>query len=437
MKRLIVFLLILSMLISLFSCAEAPAVSETLAVTQTAETVTEEAVTETEEADPVYNEKVSDPLTPERLAQIPIAHDGMTTDQLRQICVDYVCLSTTFQWLPSKTFSYITSSVDLEVKFYEGKLYGGIPYVNLASGNLYRVLEMYNTETGVMNVDNFAEDSDKKIYFGTACSGTACWGWGRVVNSATMKWTSNMNQKNGFIPVGPYTYDPSIEIYGNDGAEDCKPICKRNGQKVMFESYALLQKADCVVNQGHVRMVKEAPTVVRNPDGTINGDESYLIQCEQGLYTTNDSHNRTAADGTVYKIQGSDYYKSSFSELFSSGYLPHTFAEFLGTDPVEPGIVTIDHSGPTAKVSDFKDGKLSANYPISDVFTVIKNEQGEQVYRYAYRCEYHFTRVISLSKAVSAGALQTFSTKGNHTVDILVQLSNGELITAYSGALVV
>ncbi|MBR7165212.1 MAG: hypothetical protein IKD18_02935 [Clostridia bacterium] len=441
MKRLIICLLILSMLVSMFSCAEAPAVSKTEeAANQTVENAeTEEAketaVTETAEADPVYNEKVSEPLTPERVAQIPIANSSMTTDELRQICVDYVCLSTTFQWLPSKTFTYVTSSVNLDVKFYEGKLYGGIPYVNIASGNLYRVLEMYDPETGIMNIDNFAENSDKKIYFGTACSGTACWGWGRVVNSADLRWTSNMNQKHGFIPVGPYTYDASIAVYGENGAEDCKPICRRNGQQTMFESYALLQKADCIVNQGHVRMIKGVH-VVRNADGTINGDESYAIQCEQGLYTTDASHDRVAADGTVYKIQGQDHMETPFSALFESGYLPHTFAEFLGTDPVEPGIVHIDHSGPTISASDVKDGILSANYNISDVFTVVKNEQGEEVYRYAYRCEQHFDRAAGLSKAISAGALQTFSRQGNHTVDILVQLSNGELITAYSGALV-
>ena len=435
MKRLIVFLLILSMLISLFSCAEAPAVSETLAVTQTAETVTEEAVTETEEADPVYNEKVSDPLTPERLAQIPIARDGMTTDQLRQICVDYVCLSTTFQWLPSKTFSYITSSVDLEVKFYEGKLYGGIPYVNLASGNLYRMMELYNTETGVLNIDNFADDNKNKIYFGTACSGTACWGWARVVNSAVMKWTSNMNQKHGFIPVGPYTYDASIEVYGKNGAEDCKPICKRNGMQTMYESYAALQKADCIVNQGHVRMIKEVH-VERYPNGTIIGDKSYVIQCEQGLYTSSDIHDRTAADGTVYKIQGNDNLKTYFAVLYSSGYLPHTFAEFLGTNPVEPGKVTMEHSGPTATVNDLQRGNIKANYPISDIFTVLKNEQGEEVFRYAFRFERHYNRSTSLAQAVPINAVRSFVEKGNHTVEILVQLSTGELITAYSGALV-
>jgi len=440
MKRTIVFVLILSMLVSTISCAEAPAGSETEElIAQTVENAeTEEAkktAVETAE-DPVYNEKVSDLLTPERLAQIPIANSSMTTDELRQICVDYVCLSTTFQWIPSKTFSYITSSVDLEVKFYEGKLYGGIPYVNLASGNLYRALEMYDTETGVMNIDNFAENSKKKIYFGTACSGTACWGWARVVNSAVMKWTSNMTQKNGFVPVGPYTYDASIDVYGKKGAEDCKPICRRNGQQTMFESYALLQKADCIVNQGHVRMIKEVH-VVRNADGTINGDESYVIQCEQGLYNTSQKHDRVSADGTAYKIQGNDNLKTSFSALYSASYLPHTFKEFLGTDPVEPGKVAMAHNGPTATVNELQKGNLKANYPISDIFTVVKNEQGEEVYRNAYRFEHHFNRSVALSVALPLNALRSFAEKGNHTVEVLVQISTGELLTAYSGALVV
>ncbi|MBR7165213.1 MAG: hypothetical protein IKD18_02940 [Clostridia bacterium] len=439
MKRLIAFLLILSVLVSMFSCAEAPAESKTEEVaTKTVENVeAEETFTEpeTEGFGPVYHEKVSEPLTPERVAQIPIANSSMTTDQLRQICVDYVCLSTTFQWIPSKAFSYITSSVDTEVIFNEGKLYGGIPYVNIASGNLYRALEMYDPETGIMNVDNFAEDNPNKIYFGTACSGTASWGWARVVNSANLKWTTGMNAANGFIPVGPYKYDHSIELFGVNGATDCKPICKKNGMDTMYESYALLQKADCIVNNGHVRMIKEVH-VERYPNGKIIGDKSYVIQCEQGLYTTDASHDRVSADGTVYKIQGNDNLKSYFIQLYSGGYLPHTFAEFLGTDPVEPGTVTIDHSGPTATVADLQRGKLVSNYPISDVFTVVKDEQGKEVYRYVYRFQYHYKKSENMGAMVPGNALRTFCNDGKHTIEIRAQISTGELITVYSGTLV-
>jgi hypothetical protein len=70
----------------------------------------------------------------------------------------------------------------------------------------------------------------------------------------------------------------------------------------MYESYALVKKADCLVANGHVTMANSPAVVVRNPDGTINGEESYIMQCEQGLFNNTDAYKRTSADGTEYRI---------------------------------------------------------------------------------------------------------------------------------------
>ena len=166
-------------------------------------------------------DRVDEPLTAGRLAAIPVAAPSMTTDQLRRICVDYVCLSVSFQWVSNVDYEY-SAKQGKAAPIVEGKLYGGIPYVNTASGNLYRVLDHYDPATGVWDLRPFVEN---RFLYGTACSGTAGWGWARVVNSAVCKWTHDLNTHNGLLRVGPYTYDDSIVRFGADGAPTAAPPC--------------------------------------------------------------------------------------------------------------------------------------------------------------------------------------------------------------------
>jgi hypothetical protein len=356
----------------------------------------------------------------------------MSIDQLRQICVDYVCLSVTFQWVPNADVRYLVERQGASATFFEGQLYGGIPYVNTASGNMYRWLEFYNTETGIMDMTPFRSGN---LLWGTACSGTACWGWQRVINSAKCGWTADMTVKNGFVRVGNYTYDDSINRFGDGTANDCSDIAQANGAQVMYESYALAKKADCLVNNGHVRMIKEDPVIVRNEDGTINPKESYIIQCEQGLYTTSETHDRYTSDGNKYKIQGNDNYKATFATLYKDGYLPHTFKEFLGTDPVEPGIATIEHTAPTASNTDLQKCTLKANYALSHVITTIRDKDGNQLIRYIKYTGNHFTKQMTLLECLPGTAVQQHQAAGTNTIEMQCQLSNGEMITFDSGTL--
>ena len=363
----------------------------------------------------------------------------MTSEELRQICVDYVKLSVSFQWLPSKGFEYRAASDQRAfVEFFQGKLHGGIPYINVASGNLYRIMEFYDTETGILDLEWLVENPD---YFGTACSGTTGWGWARVVNSAVCMWTANLNASQGLVPVGPYTYDLSTERFGEDLKEDCKDIVKRNGSQVMYESYALSKKADCFVNNGHVRMNGEDPVVVRNPDGTIDGKKSYIVQVEQGLYTNGEQHKRVTSDGTEYVIQGNDGKKGdgsdyffTFEELFKSGYLPHTFKEFLGTDPIEPGEASIGITDESIAVETLRGALLTANYAISDVFFVLREPDGTLVSEHVVRMDRHYSKKVKLKDGLPMAPLWMNQGKG-YTISLEVQLGNGERVTAYSGIL--
>lgn len=383
------------------------------------------------------NEKADDPLTPEKFAAIPIANDAMTSEELRQICVDYIKLSVSCQWVADESY-YLVTEDSSERNFTQGKLYGGIPYVNEASGNLYRFMEYYDPETGILDSQGICA---KPELFATACSGTAGWAWSRVINSAEISWTHSINASHGFIPVGPYKYNfdmDKIWEWGEDGEKiyhyTTKKICKNNASQKMYESYALTHLADCYSRTGHVAMAVSEPVVVRNEDGTINGKKSYIMLAEQGQYTKAKHHLRTTSDGTKYRIRGNDGRAFYFEDLYEEGFLVHTFAEFLGENPVEAGSVTIDHKETVASAEMLAQGFLRSNYPISDVFVTVYNANNEIVYEHVERATNHYTKVLDAKDCIPVEDLHQYEI-GEYTIKITSQISNGELIDVYTGTL--
>ena len=446
MKRIISLILCFVMVLSFAACAQ-----EQSSSTQTFEESKTEIDKETKEEKKTEEKKeivyatVNEPLTWDRINAIPIANASMTTDELRQICIDLISLQVSFTWVPEETLTYLVDRHGVNVTIEEGVLRGGIPYVNVASGNVYRIMRYYDPETGHLDISQLGVDKER---FGTACSGSACWGWGRVVNSAKLSWTGNMTPANGFIPVGPYeTVGPEVTQFGHafDGdpnpATDCGDITNKNGEQVMFESYALMHKADGLVNNGHVTMSSTEPVVVRKEDGTIDGEKSYLHWCEQGLYQTGESHTRTQADGTSYQIQGNVNLKRSFASLFKDGYLPFTFAEFLGTDPVEKGeAYLVKESGERVAGTGFspmelQTFKLESNYNISDVYTIIRDPEGKVIVDYFKASANHFVRSFDMKSAFPAPAVAQFVKGDGYTVEISAMISTGEKLVVYSSGI--
>ncbi|MBR7165401.1 MAG: hypothetical protein IKD18_03890, partial [Clostridia bacterium] len=312
-------------------------------------------------------------------------------------------------------------------------VFGGIPYVTVGTGNLYRVLEDYDTTTGVMPVSLYK--ANPKL-FGNQCSVGAFWGWGRVINSANYTWTQSMVKKNGFIPVGAYQYRDDLESFSKSSPDPLttNDICQQNGREVMYESYAKMLPADGLVHYsgtaGHVRMCSETPTGVRDAGGAIDPNQSYLRYRDQ-------ISNWSAAkqsDGSEMSIQGGVDVKVSFQKLFSSGYLPFTFGELIGTDPVEPSTAVLSISGDTVTVGQLKEAVLTTNYAISDVFLTVTDANGGEVYEYVKRSTRASLMSVELSGMVFANSLNKYC-DGNHTVSVSCQLSTGEKPVVFKATL--
>ena len=432
--RLVSALCILAVILPLCAC------STGLDVKYTA---TENAPTKEEKKTHVWS--VPTPLTWKDIDSIPVANTEMSADELRKICVDYFRLQASFQWTPNKSFQYTIRSSDSVRKFQPGKYYGGIPYVTSSKGggNLYLWMEYYDENTGALDLTKLS-GQDLMDLVGNHCAHGAFWGWTRVINSAEIRGTKTYTQKNGCINVGPYVYDPELEEFStSDPLLGTDKVCADNGEQVMYQSYAQLLPADGInathVKNWHVRMISDAAHVEYAADGTIDGEKSYVLCIEQA--SSNKSY--TAPDGTQLTIMSGVDKKYTFAQLFETGYIPFTFAEFLGTDPVETSTVTLDLEKEKVTADELKKSTVTSNYSISHVAVQAVDEKGEVLYRYVKKFIPSDTggnaiicTSLSLEKAIIPATLNRYAGDENVKIRILCRISTGEEPVIYEGALV-
>jgi len=312
----------------------------------------------------------------------------------------------------------------------KGQIYGGLPYIGVASGNIYRLLGYMDPVTGAVDM---SEATKNPKLFGNQCSIGAYWGWARVINSADYAWTQNMVQSNGFLRIGPYTYDDAVFTSFNDKDRTTIDVCLKNGKQKMFESYALLQPGDGLVyytTAGHVIMCSVKAEVVRDANGEIDGDKSHIYIIDQGQSWVS----MTNASGDSFKAKGSVDAKKSFNSLYNGYYLPFTFAEFLGTDPVEETECTFSHTEKDITVKQLTQAEVNANYGIADVYVIVKDSAGNLVYEKPIHSTMAGIVKVAMKGTVIEATWNRYAGNGN-TVEVVCQLGTGERLTVYKGNL--
>ena len=376
---------------------------------------------------------LTDKLTQAQIDAFPIKRSDMTVAEMRQLCVDFFRFSKGALWMPMDTVgipsNYAGTTLDQMTK---GTPYGGLPYVaNGGCSSVYRMMDYYNEEKGVLDIKRASAKSAG--LFGNHCSGAAYWGWARVINSANYEFCAEMTHSRGFLRVGPYTYSDRISKFSTNF--QTTTICADNGANVMFQSYAQLQLGDGLVyytTGGHVIMVSSEPHVEYLEDGSIDPNKSYMTILEQGQFWKP----YTSKNGDSFQAKESIDKKVSFLYLFDHNYIPFTFAEFLGTDPVEETQCTSSLSGESVTLSQIFSSTIQSNYAISDVYVLISNDKGV-VKKVMVKAPAVHTMELSLRSQGSN--VDTWGepnlSKGEFTVEIQVQLGTGERPTVYSGKL--
>ena len=508
MKRFLSCVLAVLLLLSLCACNQAPETT----VPPTTEPVTR---------DPNMPKK----LFAYDLDQIPIATDGMSKSELRQLVLDYFELQLSFQWKTDMEFEFPkTYSGVGNKKVSTNYIYGGIPYQSVGHGNLYRWLEYYDEETGIMPmsvaladnggygegaaVTDVQVDSDTGMttYFkyrsmmalGNQCSSSSGWSWGRVINSVCLGYTSDINVYNGYIPVGCYTYsyehegktydaltirDFGVENEYNPLGYDTENVIAdwnaANGKDAMYKCYAQLKPGDCLVSGGHAMMAKSV-NIFTSSDGTVNYTLSTVVVDEQIEGWGAKDH-----IGTTQLFQQGAVEKSyTFEQLQKADYIPFTFPEFLDENDqqdkkhldyymsyvdklesrnaryqvftearekcgngVEKAETYCTHSGDSISYADFAGMTVGSNYSISDVFVTVKDATGKQLLKNIHRAASLNCREVSMTDGKHTWELDADGNRipildgvealadGKNIIEITLQLSTGELLTAYKGTL--
>ena len=431
MKRILATFLCLCTLLPLVACTAAESIEETAAAAteEKKNTGTSEGKESTSQKD---YPAVTDKLTWDRINAIPVANDSMTEEELRDVVLQYFELAQTFAWTPDKGYQYVITTNDKSVTLPSKQIYGGMPYVTNGLGNLYRWMDWYDPETGIMYL---SKTSDPK-QIGNQCSYGTFWAWSRVSNTLKYYYTSGMTYVNGCIPVGPYTYDLTKEKFSK--TDTTTDVCTANGEQIMFQSYAAMKPADGLVyytTAGHVIMCTSTPVVKTNSDGTINGDESYMTYMDQGMAW----REMEQSDGTKYRVQGGVHRKVTFSSLYKTSYIPFTIAEFLGTDPVEKAEVSLNvEIGESVTAKDLQKATATSTSTMSHCIVTVTDKDNKELYKYTAYLGQGKDTVASytydMSKAIFPASLSAHAGKGN-TIVVKMWVGSGECLELVNATL--
>lgn len=431
MKKIIAMLLAAVTLLSLLSCGTELENGETNI--GTGETATGAPVNTTKKPSGAANityPTVSDPLTQADIDAIPIAKQGMTEDQLRQICIDFMQLQLSFLWTPNQSVDY-ESYADKPAQIKIRVVYGGMPYVSYTTNALYHLMHYYDETTGIMDIAAMGKNAPEIM--GNQCSGNSFWGWARVCN--TMDWggTHFITPAHGAVLVGPYRYDTSRINNFHASATFTADVCKDNGEQIMFQSYAATKKADGLVRYdpnvgGHVMMVTEVH--VEKKGDLIDGANSYLnIQDQAPSRTTVKVNNQSV------QMQIGHARKFSFDQLFSEGYLPFTLKELIGQDPVEDATATYSHKETSITFDQLNNSTITANYAIAHINMTIRDKDGNVSYSKPIvpKGDSAYNKVLRFSGLGFLRATYDRALSEGCTITLSAQLGNGEVIELYNG----
>ena len=399
---------------------------------------------------------INDPISWENINSFPIKTSDMTIDEARKLCVDFFRYSKTAAWIPDDNFTYFhNSEMTNEFTQNAGQIYGGLPYIAVSSGNIYRIMDFIDQEKGVVDISELTVNP--KLY-GNQCSIGSWWGWARVINSFEVyDWTQTMVHSNGYLRVGPYTYDDHATSWSD--AYRTTAVTKENGEQTMFESYALLKAGDGIVyytSAGHVVMIASDAVVVRDDNNKIIGGQSYVTVIDQ---TPGWADGQNAA-GDRYQYEKNVDAKWTFLDLLER-YVPFTYKEWTGEDDIEQteitmsigtatkieGKITEDEARKfetsstvptTLSKSELFQTEITCNYGMSDIYCEVYDAVGNEVYKTVTRAGMAGRFELKFSKtpgnAYFWGNLDELPKDGTYTAKIYTQLGTGERPTLWEGA---
>ena len=256
--------------------------------------------------------------------------------------------------------------------------YVGLPY-NHKSSSLARFTYILNEDKTVGDwFYDLASYDGFDIYIGADCSSCVQQAWWTVSNSTDTLNTTYIPAAygKGTIAVGPYKCDFKLTTQTREGVSTLftAEYLEANDYQTIMESYAAMRPGDAIVNKvaagGHTQMCATFPVIVRDQQGLINGENSYIRVHEMG----GSSNQTDEANGIMSQTSYYDYF--SFAWMYSDCYVPVTCEELL-TGELEPVEAYLD--GAVDGHSGMFTGRVHTNYHLDYVKLTIIDENGKEV----------------------------------------------------------
>lgn len=309
-----------------------------------------------------------------------------TIQDLREKTVQAMYEICTIAWYPEEDIPHNCNCSMLVCNGVYSNTYTqiGIPY-NHKGGSLARMKYCLNEDGTVKDwVYDMAEEGTYDtfdLYMGNDCSTAVQQAWWTVSNKVEFLRSGFQSPgladfyNTGILPVGNYEWD--IEVMGLDPTSSgmiTANVTKYNGAEVMYESYAMLRMGDGVsyLNEsGHSRMCAEDAVVVRDENGKIDPQYSYVLMHEQGVQ-------RIDEEKMTYSMCDT-FVKYTFDALFNGTYLPCTIPEFAGA-AIDVPTCTLEGGLEENNRFTLTTGTVKANYSLDYVTMVITDENGDVIF---------------------------------------------------------
>lgn len=301
------------------------------------------------------------------------------------------------QWCTDTSYKYHKTGPvsNKEYIFEPGNIYAGIPYNN-ANAGIFQFLEYYDHETGTLEYPRSAEELKNEI--GVDCASAVLWAWSTVCTSIVGGYYPNyMVIKNGYIPVGTYKYDANTPSFAHLPTQK---IIRMNGQKIMFESYKMIEKADAVVSStdNHAMMAVEDAHIEYLPNGQLDRENSYVIFMDQRA--GGEKLEQTDENGNVLHFSGRLEAKFTFNELYRKHYIPVSALEFQV--PYYYEHVEAEVNQECNSYEDLKTAVITSNYPFA-VLRISAVRGGKETV--LHREMFSGTSLVSVTKSMCLGDL--------------------------------
>lgn len=301
--------------------------------------------------------------------------DKPSTNTLRLTVVQAMKDLLSVQWSTDHDIVYNkTGPVDHKTfQHMADTTYAGTPYSNGATG-IFQFFEYYDQKTGRFWYPGTATELGRNL--GNSCADSLIWAYDTVCTSIKGGYYPNvMTYKNGYLPVGDYTYDFSINSYTK---LPTKNIVEQNSKSVMMNSYAKVLPGDALVSstENHAMMAIAAAHLVHKSDGTLDTAESYImIQDQRG--GVGKGFFEVEENGKIIRYSGRTSFKITFDELYKKHYIPVTPAELLGMRTYQSAEVTSTKES-CSTLEELQGVTVSSNYPLAVLNVIVSDSFGNQ-----------------------------------------------------------